>query len=72
MACCRLRVKDVDFGMNQLMIRGCTDDKDRSARLTERLKPALSQPKSGSLEWLPMCNPLHNRSRSPAVNRKPL
>ena len=21
--------------------------------------------------WLPVCNPLHNRSLSPAVNRKP-
>lgn len=23
------------------------------------------------LDWLPVCNPLHNRSLSPAVNRKP-
>lgn len=27
---------------------------------------------SFDLGWLPMCNPFHNRSRSPAVNRKPL
>ena len=41
MECCRLRVKDVDFGMNQLMVRGGKGDKDRSTLLPERLKPAL-------------------------------
>lgn len=25
----------------------------------------------GIVFWLPMCDPFHNRSRSPAVNRKP-
>ncbi|HRR33331.1 MAG TPA: tyrosine-type recombinase/integrase [Kiritimatiellia bacterium] len=43
MACCRLRVKDVDFGMNQLMVRGGKGDKDRSTLLPERLKPVLRQ-----------------------------
>ncbi|MDD4019239.1 MAG: integron integrase [Kiritimatiellae bacterium] len=43
MECCRLRVKDVDFGMNQLMVRGGKGDKDRSTLLPERLKPALRQ-----------------------------
>ena len=43
MECCRMRVKDVDFGMNQLMVRGGKGDKDRSTLLPERLKPALRQ-----------------------------
>jgi len=43
MECCRLRVKDVDFGMNQLMVRGGKGDKDRSTLLPERLKPALQR-----------------------------
>jgi len=43
MECCRLRVKDVDFGMNQLMVRGGKGDKDRSTLLPERLKPALKR-----------------------------
>lgn len=43
MECCRLRVKDVDFGMNQLMVRGGKGDKDRSTLLPERLKTALRQ-----------------------------
>ena len=43
MECCRLRVKDIDFGMNQLMVRGGKGDKDRSTLLPERLKPALRQ-----------------------------
>ena len=43
MECCRLRVKDVDFGMNQLMVRGGKGDKDRSTLLPERLKPALEK-----------------------------
>jgi integron integrase len=41
MECCRMRVKDVDFGMNQLMVRGGKGDKDRSTLLPERLKPEL-------------------------------
>lgn len=41
MECCRLRVKDVDFGMNQLIVRGGKGDKDRSTLLPERLTSAL-------------------------------
>lgn len=41
MECCRLRVKDVDFGMNQLIVRAGKGDKDRTTVLPERLKPAL-------------------------------
>ena len=43
MECCRLRVKDLDFGMNQLLVRGGKGDKDRVTLLPERLKPALEK-----------------------------
>ena len=43
MECCRLRVKDADFGMNQLMVRGGKGDKDRATLLPERLKPSLQR-----------------------------
>jgi integron integrase len=41
MECCRLRVKDIDFGMNQLIVRAGKGDKDRTTVLPERLKPVL-------------------------------
>lgn len=43
MECCRLRVKDVDFGMNQLIVRAGKGDKDRTTVLPERLKPVLEE-----------------------------
>ncbi len=43
MECCRLRVKDVDFGMNQIMVRGGKGDKDRATLLPERLRPVLER-----------------------------
>jgi len=39
--CCNLRVKDIDFGMNQVMVRSGKGFKDRTTLLPERLKPAL-------------------------------
>jgi integron integrase len=41
--CCRLRVKDVDWQRNQLMVRQGKGDKDRVVMLPRALKPALEQ-----------------------------
>ena len=41
--CCNLRVKDIDFGMNQVMVRAGKGAKDRTTLLPERLKPALEE-----------------------------
>ena len=41
--CCNLRVKDIDFGMNQVMVRSGKGFKDRTTLLPERLKPALEK-----------------------------
>jgi integron integrase len=38
----RLRVKDVDFGLSQVTIRGGKGDKDRRTVLPDALKPALA------------------------------
>jgi integron integrase len=39
----RLRVKDVDFERNQIMVRGGKGDKDRTTMLPDRLKPGLQR-----------------------------
>ncbi len=39
----RLRVKDVDFGQNQLIVREGKGMKDRSTMLPEKLKPLLAE-----------------------------
>jgi len=39
----RLRIKDVDFDQNRLVIRGGKGDKDRVTVLPERLRPALEK-----------------------------
>ena len=44
--CCRLRVQDVDFDANQIVVRGGKGDKDRVTMLPER----LLQPLRGHLE----------------------
>jgi integron integrase len=41
--CIRLRVKDVDFGMNNLIVRQGKGNKDRVTVLPEHVKPALEQ-----------------------------
>ena len=41
--CCNLRVKDIDFGMNQLYVRAGKGNKDRTTLLPERLKRALEE-----------------------------
>jgi len=41
MECLRLRVKDVDFALNQILIRDGKGQKDRRTMLPEALKPAL-------------------------------
>jgi integron integrase len=43
MECIRLRVKDVDFGQNRLIVRDGKGAKDRVALLPEKLKPELQQ-----------------------------
>jgi integron integrase len=41
MECVRLRVKDIDFQQNQVIVRNGKGDKDRSTILPEQLKPLL-------------------------------
>jgi integron integrase len=43
MECLRLRVKDIDFGASEIIIRSGKGDKDRRTMLPERLKPALEK-----------------------------
>ena len=42
MECCRLRVKDVDFSTNQVVIRNGKGGKDRVTMLPTSIKPALA------------------------------
>lgn len=41
--CCRLRVKDIDFGMNQLVVRAGKGDKDRYTTLPSGLRDAIQK-----------------------------
>jgi len=41
--CCRLRVKDVDFARNQILVRDTKGDKDRVVPLPQRIKEALRE-----------------------------
>jgi len=41
MECLRLRIKDIDFDMNQVIVRSGKGDKDRVTMLPEALKPLL-------------------------------
>lgn len=43
MECLRLRVKDVDFGMNQIVVRDGKGKKDRVTILPESVKPELKE-----------------------------
>ena len=41
MECCRLRVKDIDFSQNQIVVRGGKGDKDRYTMLPAAVKDLL-------------------------------
>ena len=41
--CCQLRVKDLDFGANQIVVRSGKGDKDRAAMLPAAVKADLAQ-----------------------------
>jgi integrase len=43
MECLRLRVKDVDFGSDEILIRQGKGDKDRRTMLPEKVKAPLQQ-----------------------------
>jgi integron integrase len=43
MECVRLRVKDIDFGQNQVIVREGKGMKDRATMLPEQLKPVLME-----------------------------
>jgi integron integrase len=45
--CCRLRVQDVDFASNQIVVRGGKGDKDRVTMLPAMVKDALARHLSG-------------------------
>lgn len=40
--CCRLRVKDIDFGRNQIAVRRGKGDKNRATMLPAAIKPELT------------------------------
>jgi integron integrase len=46
--CCRLRVQDLDFGMNQIVVRSGKGDKDRVTLLPAVAKGALTR----HLQWV--------------------
>lgn len=41
--CCRLRVQDIDFASNQIIVRGAKGDKDRVTVLPAAIKPELAR-----------------------------
>ncbi len=41
--CCRLRVQDVDFGRNQIVVRNAKGAKDRATMLPDTVKTALKR-----------------------------
>lgn len=41
MECCRLRVKDIDFSGNQIVVRAGKGDKDRHTMLPQAVKERL-------------------------------
>ncbi len=43
MECCRLRIKDIDFSRNQIVVRAGKGDKDRHTMLPGAVKDALSK-----------------------------
>jgi len=43
MECCRLRIKDIDFSRNQIVVRAGKGDKDRYTTLPQTVKAALSR-----------------------------
>ncbi len=47
MECCRLRVKDLDFDRNQLLVRQGKGDKDRAVPLPRAIRPRLI----AQVEW---------------------
>ena len=40
--CCRLRIKDVDFGRSQILVRSGKGDKDRATMLPATIRDALA------------------------------
>jgi integron integrase len=48
--CCRLRVQDVDFARNQILVRGGKGDKDRVTMLPTAVKAALARHLEGVRE----------------------
>jgi integron integrase len=43
MECCRLRIKDIDFSRNEVVVRGGKGDKDRHTMLLTGIKESLSR-----------------------------
>jgi integron integrase len=63
--CLRLRVKDIDFGSAQIIVRGGKGDKDRRTMLPHRLKSALQKHLQGVKE-------IHQRDLTDGYGRAPL
>jgi integrase len=47
--CCRLRVQDIDFATNQIVVRGAKGDKDRMTMLPAAIKGELARTRSATL-----------------------
>jgi len=65
MECLRLRVKDIDFGSNQIMVREGKGDKDRLTMLPEKVKTKLR-------EHLVRVKQIHARDLADGYGRVPL
>ena len=62
MECCRVRVKDIDFSLNQIVVRAGKGDKDRYTMLPTAIKPPL-------LRYLQAAKGQHNRDLEKRLGR---
>ena len=65
MECLRLRVKDIDFGSGEIIIREGKGDKDRHTRVPEKIRTALQQ-------HLARVKQIHARDLTDGYGRVPL
>ena len=66
----KLLVDEIRYLDKQLVMKGSYTALARMVGESKKGTPQNGVPSFG-LGWLPVCNPLHNRSLSPAVNQKP-
>jgi len=62
MECLRLRVKDIEFGRNQIIVREAKGDRDRRVPLPSVVRPRLAA-------WLSQVKRIHERDRAEGFGR---